>query len=664
VLVATALAFAAALVARRGATTFLLAAWLALLAELQVVPLALSPVHAVGRPGYAAVELALLTIALLLWSFAGRPVPRAPDFAFARAQPALLVLAAGVGVFLVYELLLCLTVPPNNWDSLTYHLARAAAWYRHGGVHWIANAPTERQNAFPAGAELAVLWSFVAARSDRLAALPQFLAQLSAIVATYGISIRVGFNRQAALYSALLVPTLALVALESTTTQNDLIVASLVAAAAYLVLASAASNGTERESALAGVALALALGTKLTAALALPGILVLAVAARLGRRRGVCLLVAFAVTFVAVDSWLYVENIVHTGHPLGEGGGRVEHSPALTAAGWIATVIRVLYRFMDLTGAPWHDPGSITAVAVLALLLPVIAVAWRRPHFLRGASTAIAIAIAAALPLLVTVAAAGARFALTRLDIPIAPSGTSEGPFTWSVSHRAHEDFAYFGALGLLLLAVVAGALRPRNIRARRSRAALAAGFVLFLAGVASFYRFNDFVGRFMLVAVVPAAALLGSVYRWRSVAAGVAGLAVITLALTSVRNELKPARDAPWSLSRAEVLDLQAWQAGIGGGVDALERVVPATACIDALLGGDDAAYPLFGPHLQRRIRYVGTPTPATTVSPREAAVIAGPGEQAVAFGPGWRVTSLAGYWRLAVRTTVARPFACHAGG
>ena len=35
---------------------------------------------------------------------------------------------AVVVVVLGYELLLALTVPPNNWDSLTYHLARVGAW--------------------------------------------------------------------------------------------------------------------------------------------------------------------------------------------------------------------------------------------------------------------------------------------------------------------------------------------------------------------------------------------------------------------------------------------------------------------------------------------------------------------------------------------------------
>ncbi len=649
----------AAIVARGAFTSFVLTALLAALAEVQVLALVLSPVDAVGRPGYAICEAALLGLALIVWHGAGRPFPRGPDLGFLRKDPTLLALAAGVALFVLYEFFLCLTVPPNNWESLTYHLARAAAWYQHGGVYWIANPPTEKQNAFPAGAELAVLWSFVAVGSDRVAALPQFLAQLSAMGAAFGIAVRIGFARPSAAFAALLVPTFALVALESTTTQNDLVVASLVATSAYFVLAAARSGGDDREAAVAGVALALALGTKLTATLAVPGILALALAARLPQRRAVVACVAFAFAFAAFDSWLYIENGVNTGHVFGSGGGRVEHAPNLTPSGFIATVLRILYRFLNLAGAPWHGLGPIASLAALAVLVAVSALVWHSgPRPLTPALTAGAAALA--LPLLVTVVAAGARVTLTTLAVPIAPAGTSEGTFSWSVSARVHEDFAYAGAVGLPLLAVVAAALRPRFARRNPTRAALAGGFLLFPVSLAAFYRFNEFVGRYMLVAIIFAAPLFAGVYRWRAVAVGVAAFALVTLALTNVRNELKPMSRTPWSLSRAEVLGLQGWQAGIATGVEALDRTVQSNACVGAMLAGDEAAYPLFGPHLLRHVSYIAVPPAGSTASPRESAVIVGPELEGVSFGAGWRVTSLGGYWRLAVRGQRQSAFSC----
>jgi hypothetical protein len=85
----------------------------------------------------------------------------------------------------LYELVLVLGAPPNNWDSLTYHLTRAADWAQHGGVHWIANAPTDRINEFQPLAEQQVLLFFVTSGRAALLALPQWLAGLAALVGVF-----------------------------------------------------------------------------------------------------------------------------------------------------------------------------------------------------------------------------------------------------------------------------------------------------------------------------------------------------------------------------------------------------------------------------------------------------------------------------------------------
>ena len=74
-------------------------------------------------------------------------------------------------VLLGYELVLGLTVPPNNIDALAYHLAKAAAWAQHGGVYWIPDAPTVRMNAFQPFAEQQLLFLLVAVHGGRLIAL-------------------------------------------------------------------------------------------------------------------------------------------------------------------------------------------------------------------------------------------------------------------------------------------------------------------------------------------------------------------------------------------------------------------------------------------------------------------------------------------------------------
>src|SRR5581483_5738578 len=258
----------------------LLAAYLALVGEEGLVTLALSPVHAVRAGWLAAAEAVLAGAAAAAWWARGRPgLPApAPAVRAAARDPLTLGALALLACVLGYELLLALTVPPNNWDSLTYHLARAAAWAQHGGIEWVANAPSDRLNEYQPLAEQENLFLFAATGTDALYAFPQYVAQLAALVAVYGAARRLGFGVRASAGSACVLATFSLVALEATTAQNDLVAASLVAAAACLALGPAGG-----EWALAGAAAGLGLGAKLTTALVWPALALLA-AAR-GRRR-------------------------------------------------------------------------------------------------------------------------------------------------------------------------------------------------------------------------------------------------------------------------------------------------------------------------------------------------------------------------------------------
>ena len=229
-------------------------------------------------------------------------------------DPATLCFALLVIAALAYELALGLTVPANDYDGLTYHLAKAAAWAQHGGYFWIPNAPDDRINEFQPIAEQQILFYFAAVGKGLLFALPQYLAEIAVLGAVYGTARRLGYEVRAAAGAASLLATFGLVALEATTAQNDLVAASFPIAAAYLFL------GESRvEHALGGVAVAIALGVKLTTALTIPVLLLLVILR--GRRATVTALAGTIAGFVTLAMWGFVLNLVHTGHVLGHGGG-------------------------------------------------------------------------------------------------------------------------------------------------------------------------------------------------------------------------------------------------------------------------------------------------------------------------------------------------------
>src|SRR5205823_11078764 len=100
-----------------------LAAYVALVANVGFVTLVLSPFHAVAATGLLAAEAVLCGVAFAGWWLRARPVP---TLRFPSIDPLTALMLAVLASVLAYELLLALTVPANNWDSVTYHLARAA----------------------------------------------------------------------------------------------------------------------------------------------------------------------------------------------------------------------------------------------------------------------------------------------------------------------------------------------------------------------------------------------------------------------------------------------------------------------------------------------------------------------------------------------------------
>ena len=153
---------AAASLRLRGLVPALLAAYLFTAAEVVGLTLVLSPFRAVAAPGYLVGEAAIAVVVAAVWQRAGRPVPRRPtlDLAALAEHPLLVALGLVVGLTMLFQLFLVFVAPPNNWDSMTYHLARAAAWYQHHSVGYLPDANTERLNIFPPNAEMAMLYTF------------------------------------------------------------------------------------------------------------------------------------------------------------------------------------------------------------------------------------------------------------------------------------------------------------------------------------------------------------------------------------------------------------------------------------------------------------------------------------------------------------------------
>jgi len=553
----------------------LLGWWLVVCAEVVAAAEVLSLAHAIRPLGYALFEAGALLIALAAWLHLGRPCPRGLLHMCAHAHlhmgthahrrpmwthVPLVLLALAVLLGAGYELFLVVTTPPNNWDSMHYHLARVAAWRAQRSLDYF---PTHNgiENAYPQNAELLVLWTVVALGRDVAAALPQLLAGLATATAVYAIARRLGHAAVASGFAALLFPTLTIVALESVTTQNDLVEASFVAAGVALALGRGRAT-----AALAGAALGLAAGTKLTFLYAVPPLAAIGLLA-LPRRRLAGVAAAALAGFALVGAYAYVQNLVETGRPQGRALEIESMPPHVTLTGTISTVLRTSYRLIDLSG--FHPKTVLT-------------------EHVSGA----------------------AKRLFDALGVPAnPPESTTPGTFrfNWGVTNGPSEDSSAFGPLGFLLLAplsvgyLAAWALR----RTDRRRGALALALPLYIVALSLGTRWNFYVTRFLVTPIALTLPLAPTVLRRVSLRTAAAVLGAAALALALAYDPTKPTglggTPPVWDRGRVDVETINRGE--LRGVLEAVAARVPAGARLGVDLASYDWEYPLWGPRLERRL-------------------------------------------------------------
>jgi len=589
----------------RSTAGFLLTVYLLASAEVVVGSLALSLVDGLARPALLLVFGAWFLLAGLTWLRRGRPRAHIRVVASVReavCDRAVAVLAALAVLTNAYVLVVALTVPQSLPDTMLYHLPRAAFWKQQHAVAYVPNAPDERIDVFPPVAEIEASVSMILSRGDRYVGLVQILALIAACVAIVGIARRLGFGRSAAVFGASAFATFTVVVLQAPTALNDLVVASFLVACAYFAMGS-----SRRELALAALALGLAVGTKGTAAFALPA-LALFVFASQPRRRWLSLAGAGAVG-LAIGSFWFAVNLAETGHLT---GGVVVDRGVHPLGERIWRSVSDLLELSDgentaLLASPLWGLGALTVALVVALVL------WRRSRVAAGIAVLIgAIALLAA-PILVTWAKVAARVfthAVNTVGLDVAgPEGRLPDGFLESPMHSS------FG-LAFVILLLGAGALVVADVARRRlTIAALAAvcAVPLTLLVTALALAYDPQRMRYIVFAAALTAAAFGIALRVRALAWTAVAATVVSLAVSVAYFIPRPAGLALLQGNRSSELSARWFVQGGGGGGDGaafrfLEEQIPDDATIALDVVRNTYVYPAWDAHLRRTVRFVSS--------------------------------------------------------
>ena len=148
-----------------------------------------------------------------------------------------------VGIVLIILLVgfVAVIAPPNNWDSMTYHMARVMHWIQNQNL---AHYPTyySAQLVHPPLAEIGIMHLQILSGGDRFANLVQWFSMVSSLIGVSLIAKQLGANKEGQLLASAFCATLPMGILQGSSTQNDYVVALFIVCLAYYTLALVSHN--------------------------------------------------------------------------------------------------------------------------------------------------------------------------------------------------------------------------------------------------------------------------------------------------------------------------------------------------------------------------------------------------------------------------------------
>jgi len=226
---------------------------------------------------------------------------------------------AGVLILALALLVVAWVAPPNNVDSLLYHMSRVMHWTQNGSLRHYATG-YHHQLFMPPWAETAILNLRVLWGSDRPANLIQWASMVGSLVGVSAVSSLLGVNRKGQILATAFAASIPLGVLQATSTQNDYVVSLWGVCAAYLVTLSFSRRLSRREIALLGMGLGLGVLTKPTFfvfSAPLVGGFVLRSFREQGFRRTLTTSIVLVVLVSALNLPSWIRNIKTYGGPYG-----------------------------------------------------------------------------------------------------------------------------------------------------------------------------------------------------------------------------------------------------------------------------------------------------------------------------------------------------------
>ncbi len=344
-----------------------------ILAFSQVILFAeiLSPFKSFKELPFLALNFITFILITIIWQRSGKPCWK-PEFKnfltrFKNAlflDKSLIILFLAWGFFIFVAIFLCFISPVTNGDAKSYHVVRSAYWVLNSSINHFDTANI-RNLIFPINSEIIYAWIILFTKKAFLLGFVSLISYFVYLTSLYQVIHKtLGYSLRKTLWVIFIVSSFAGVISYVSSTQTDLIIATLVLTSIYLFLDSFTQKNNVSVF-MSSLCLALALGVKSSAFFLFPavGLFFIFLAVKNKKLKTLLLFLGFgALNFILISAYNYVLNFMQFNNPLGFEGAIIAHKNIYGIKGCLASLVRHFFLLFDFTG---FNLSAIWAVNIL-----------------------------------------------------------------------------------------------------------------------------------------------------------------------------------------------------------------------------------------------------------------------------------------------------------
>lgn len=317
----------------------------------------------------------ILFLSIIIWNKQGRPLWSLSVKRFLKKlkialfqDKYLLTLFIGFCIFITVSVFIMLVSPVVNSDASAYHVVRCIFWITNKNLNHFDIADI-RNLVFPINSEILYMWVILFTKTQLFLGFFSFVGYLLSITGIYNILSLIKFNMRKKLWVSFIVTSFSSVVILSSGTETDIIISGLILSSICLFW-NGLKNNRLVPIFISSLAYALAIGTKTTAFLAIPGVALGFCALSYYYRKKefykpfLFFLGAGTINFILFAVYNYILNFTNYGNIAGAANFVLLHKNVYGLRAIPAHFIKYLFLFVDFTGFKWADYVGNNILAV------------------------------------------------------------------------------------------------------------------------------------------------------------------------------------------------------------------------------------------------------------------------------------------------------------